>query len=383
MSHAEQALAEVWTYAQKGRDYSEFVLEAALAAALEDGEVWPRLVAHFGWALPTQVVKVGRQDKIETGRTDLRLHFAEGRQVVLELKAWGPPTPEQLTRYADKPEIRVIGVARYPAVRSGPQVVGCITWSSLVALPWPDSPQGPPLPWRQLRALARTMGVAVPPVDLLALTGLIASYDAQNVCKHWARAAAERLHHHLQWEGGPWRFKSPSNGKRSVERKWRRHVGWCWVAPYSTQSAAGAFAGLSFGRSDVPLIIPGLPDLILSLHGRPGGPLSVCAAKDAALEAAVKRWQAAPHHGVREFNPGSWEFLRARAPGTRILEAPDTDQALLDWLDEELQAWHDAGILAAVRALIESTHATGGAAAETDEMPGDDDEADEADTPQT
>jgi hypothetical protein len=348
MSHADSVVARVWRHARSERNHPEAVLEDALASALEDGSAWPRLVAHFGWALPTALRAVTRQDRIDTGRTDLRLTFHGGEVVVLELKAWGSPTIEQLTRYATEPEVRVLGIARYLAVRSGAQVEGCVTWSALVALPWPN----PPLPWRQFRALTRTMGVAVPQVDLPALSGLVASYDAHLRYQRLAREAAERVHRHVAAQGAEWRFKTATRGRRWVERKWRRHVGWCWVAPYNLTHGAGIFAGLSFGRPDVPLIVPGLPDLILAFNVNPQGPLGGRVAADADLGSAVKRWLAIPTDTVREFDGGRWEQVRVRAPATRLLEAPDADRALLDWVDQEMIAWRECGLLDAIAPIV-------------------------------
>jgi hypothetical protein len=198
----------------------------------------------------------------------------------------------------------------------------------------------------------------MPPVDLPALTGLVASYDAHGRCDQWARAAAELLYTQLQWPGSPWTFKT-RGGRRWTERKWRRQVGWCWVQPWRWERGVGAFAGLSFGRSDVPLIVPGLPDLILTFNITPESDLGRRLATDPAVEKAVTRWRAAAPEAIREFDGRRWEQLRVRAPGTRLLEANDAEQALLSWVETELQAWREAGLLDALRPIIASVCETG------------------------
>ncbi len=344
---SEAVLARAWKRANSAHREPEGFLEDALAAALEDRRLWSRMVRHFGWPLPTEPYTIDQQAVVKDGRTDLRLRFEGGQRVVLELKADQAPSDRQLIRYAE-PQVSVIGIARSPAVYLAGRAVGCISWSALVALPWPD----PPLPWLQFCALAREMGVAMPQVDLSALSGLVASYDGDTQITSWVRAASNHVAARLNTPTTPWIVKSGPRGRYWVERAWRRKVGWSWLKPWRRSTAIGAFVGLSYGRRDVPLIVAGLPDLILVWTASPSCALGRRLAQDPAVLRAVEAWQAQPHAGVREWHPGGTEPIRARLSTAALLQAENPESAFLQWVDEQLEAWATCGLIAALQALV-------------------------------
>lgn len=336
---AERLPSRLWQ--RGGRTHPEAALEDALAAALESTDAWPRLVRHFGWALPSTRPLVSQQDRVEAGRSDIRLGFPGEPLVVLELKAGPAPSAAQLTRYAAG--ARVLGVATTPRTYPTPGLLGSVTWADLLALPWTS----PPLEWRQLLHLAQTLGVAVPPVDLAALSGLQASYDAFQSVQHWARECADLAARRLSTPALRWVTREGKAGRRWDERNHRRQVAWAWPLPWRAHPYAGVWTGLYFGRPDAPVQVAGLPDLVVAWQCIPGSPLHTAIAADMAMQATAARWaELRSNHTVRFWQPGGWQQLSARSSTARLLGQAEPGRTTLDWLTSVLDEWAPPGGLA-------------------------------------
>jgi hypothetical protein len=91
MKRAEQTLAALWRAGSAGSLQREACLEASLAAVLEDPRVFPRLMDHLGWKVPSGMPEVTTQDRIDGGRTDIALKWENGHRLVIELKVGEAP----------------------------------------------------------------------------------------------------------------------------------------------------------------------------------------------------------------------------------------------------------------------------------------------------
>ncbi len=333
---ADHLLARAWA---RARVLPEAALEDALAAALESTDAWPRMVQHFRWPLPRDRPTVTTQDRVQEGRSDIRLSFPSGERVVLELKAGPAPELKQVRKYEEG--ARVIGIAKTPRVYPSPKLLGSITWADLKHLPWSDAP----LEWRQLLRLADTLGVTVPPIDVSALTGLYASFEAQDTFTSWSQEAAELVAQALTGGGAQFVTREKKRGRRYDERGHRRQVSWAWPKPWHQHPWAGVYTGLYFGHPHAPVLAQGLPDLVLCWQCRPGEALHRALVGDAQLEACAQKWVKTADDGtLRLWLPGQWPLLMARHSSARLLGQALPNRAYLDWVGSVLREWTDTGI---------------------------------------
>lgn len=348
MSLADRVLARAWGRTGHRHREPEGFLEDALGMVLESTDAWPRLVRHFGWPVPVGPFRVSAQDSSEAGRTDLLLSFADGARVVLELKAGPAPGEEQVARYA-KMGPTVIGLATTPRRYAHARVVGSTTWADLVQLPW----VGPPLPWRQFVQLTHALGVAMTPVDVSALMGLQAAFDAQATVDQWAIAASDRLAKRLTGDGATWVTRQGKRGRRYVERAYRRQVAWAWPYPWKAHPYAGVSAGLYMGHPSLPLLAAGLPDLRVFWQARPGEALHAAIAADPQMIVAASKWVALPDDGtVRAWQPTGWGQLSARRSSASLLGVAEPGKVFADWVERVMDEWEQAGVTAALRRLV-------------------------------
>ena len=363
-SRAAQIVAEVWRLSRGGRARDEAVLVAALAAVLEQPEVWPRLVQHLGWkAFPHMTPRVSTQDRVPDGRTDITLTWPTGRRLVLELKVWGPPGPEQIKTYLEAGVDVAAVAAIYASVAveeaPGSRFLGVVTWRQIRALAeaWPDAP----LALHQLAALLDTMGVAMPKLGLNALQGVVASWDAWSALEEWIHKATEGVEQTLTKAGLPCVRKDEPRHQVKVDdqQQHRRLVGWTWPPRWRAEEQFGFYVGLRMGSPEVPLQVEGVPDLILSLHVNPASPLGAALRADAALGDAVKLWRqrTTPPAVLREWHPSAtvWSLLRARASAVEILYAEDQGERLASWMTARAQEWVEDGVVTRL-AELRSSH---------------------------
>ena len=342
---ADHVLAQAWNRSRTVQTQPEGFLEDSLGAALEATDAWSRLAAHFRWSVPTGPFTVSSQDRVDEGRSDLRLRFADGNQVVLELKAGPAPSDAQLHQYVET-GTQIIGLARTPRRYAHPALVGTTTWADLVAMPWPD----PPLPWRQFVHLAHALGVAMPPVDVSALMGLQASFDAQSTVFDWAREGSDLVAKRLSGGGVRWVVKQGSRGRRFIERQYRRQVAWVWPVPWKDHPYAGVLVGLYMGHPSLPVLVQGLPDLRMCWHAKPGEALHTALGADPAMLAAAVKWTGRPRAAtLRTWDSAGWVQVSARCSSAVLLDSPEPGNAFLDWVTSVLDEWDADGISAAMR----------------------------------
>lgn len=357
---ADQLLARAWA---RSRVLPEAALEDALAAALEATDAWPRMVRHFRWPLPKDRPTVTTQDRVEEGRSDIRLTFASGEPVVLELKAGPAPELHQVRKYEEG--ARVIGIATTPRLYPSPALVGSTLWSDLRAMPWLD----PPLPWRQLVHLMDTVGVAVPPVDVSALTGLLASYSATDTFTEWSREGADRVARGLSAGGVRFDTRDKERGRRFDERAHRRQVSWAWAPPWRRHPWTGVLTGLYFGYPTAPVLVAGLPDLLLMWHCPPDSSLHAALRADPALVTAAKQWsEDTSGSTLREWRPGDWPLLWARCSTSVLLGAPEPGKVYLAWVDHVIAEWNAHGVADRLRAHLLAIQVS---ASQGDDLPDD------------
>jgi hypothetical protein len=381
MLTADHALAELWRAARsEKKDERERALEVALGAALAEPGAWQRLVAHFRWpGLPAgDPVAVRRQRVITEGRTDLDLQFADGRLVVLELKAGPPPGAAQLEAYAQRPEVAaVIGIARTAQGSRHPRVLGTITWGDLRHLPWP----APPLPWKQLLSLLDALGVAMHPIDATSLTGLQASWELSDQLKGWSQQAAGAAARALSGAGVEFVCWSGKKRQYTTSQRHRRLATWIWPRGWEGPPWAGLYVGFFFGRPGDPVLAGGLPDLLLTWHCNWQSGLGRALTDDPALQAALQAWRgrSAPGGVSRElwFGPGCWELIRVRSSAAALLGQPSPERAFAAWVEDRLQEWRDDGVADALRAVL--ARSAPGPGDGLERPPGEPDEAEAAD----
>ena len=168
---ARALLSQFYRLAGHGNVPREAFLEAALAAALEDPEVWPRFADASGWARRlgpshlTAAPVVSTQDWVAGGRTDIRLSWSDRTPVVLKLKVTDPPTSQQVETYLAGAHVAAVAKSSVPInVRSHEpyEWLGILTWQFFRDLNWPGAP--PVL--EQLHQLIDDMEVAVPRITL-------------------------------------------------------------------------------------------------------------------------------------------------------------------------------------------------------------------------
>ncbi len=345
---AERLLARAWVRSQSISTQPEGFLEDGLAMVLETTDLWPRLVTHFRWPVPVGPFLVSTQDRVSDGRSDLRLRFADGRQVVLELKAGAAPDATQLRKYAE-PGVQVIGLATTHRRYTSPDVVGTTTWADLVRLPWPT----PPLAWRQFAHLAHAVGVAVPPVDVAALVGLHAAYDAQSTISQWAEAATDRLATLLSGDGVRFVVKNDvKRARRFTERAHRRDVAWVWPLPWKQHPFAGVHVGLFFGHPGVPVLVAGLPDIRICWQCNPITDLSRTITNDELLAERAREWATREGDTVRAWEPTGWTQLAARTSSAILLGKKEPGKTLIDWSESIVEEWTETGVLRRLRAHL-------------------------------
>jgi hypothetical protein len=249
---ADNVLARAYWRATQGLLPREGFLEDALAAALEDAEVWARLVDYLGWGqlVPWEAPQVSTQDVVGDGRTDIRLTWPEVPPLVLELKVSDPPTVAQVTKYLEH-GARVAAIATYPALlRVAPEhlgrFLGVIIWRRIRDLDWP----GAPLILHQLHRLLDQMGVAVPQLTLPALTGMVASASAWNVLDEWSFQSIRAVREVFAQAGMPCEQKDTPKGKVRIEYAHQRYAYWLWPPPWRATCSASWSACFWAGHSN-------------------------------------------------------------------------------------------------------------------------------------
>lgn len=377
---ADNVLARAYWRATQGLLPREGFLEDALAAALEDAEVWARLVDHLGWGqlVPREAPQVSTQDVVADGRTDIRLTWPEAPPLVLEIKVSDPPTVAQVTKYLEH-GTRVAAIATYPALlRVAPghlgRFLGVITWRRIRDLDWP----GAPLILRQLHRLLDQMEVAVPQLTLPALTGMVASASAWDVLDEWSFQSIRAVREVFAQAGMPCEQKDTPKGKVRIEYAHQRYAYWLWPPPWRADMFSFV-VGLFLGRPLEPLCIDGVPDLMLTIHVQPESPLGQALRGDSLFRQAVMAWVDQDEHTeLREYRPvdGLWEIVRARASSVALLRAPDQGAALVAWMTTCAQAWVAHGIIARLAELERQTRPATGIG-ERPAVTVDNDEADE------
>ena len=348
-SRAIQLLAFSFRQIASGNLQIEAFLENALAAAIEAPGYWPRLAAHLGWSgvVPNETPAVSTQDVVATGRTDIRLKWGS-RSLVLELKAGAAPTEQQIQKYLDT-GVDVAGVSKYPAklsvnVPPNQFYLGVVTWDQIHSLDWPDAP----LEVHQMRALLRSSEVVVPYVNLDALHGMVRSWSAWDEVDRWAHTGVARVSKALNsGKSKSWVTKEGSRSDR-VDDNYQRFVRWAWPLPWNDFEGFGVYGGLFMGRENDATLVDGLPDVVIALHCRPNGDKVQALTQDLSWEAALNsRAQRTPNGVFREYRPGQWELIRDRAPAAFLLQSPNQEQALGDWLEARADEWVSDGLLLA------------------------------------
>lgn len=361
---ARALLSQFYRLAGHGNVPREAFLEAALAAALEDPEVWPRFAEASGWARrlgPSHLAAapvVSTQDWVAGGRTDIRLSWSDRSPVVLELKVTDPPTSQQVETYLAGAHVAAVAKTSVPinVRRHEPfEWLGILTWQFFRDLNWPGAP--PVL--EQLHQLIDDMEVAVPRITLHGLSGTLSSWDAWNTIDAWSLHASKVIAE--LWD--PAGLKVASRDKRQAPIRFanQRYAYFLWVKPWSSDSQLGAFAGLFAGRAETPPTVAELPDLCLTLHAGPRSRVRANLRANSAFVAAAARWAGRSDGVVREVEPvdDAWEFVRARSSSLALLTAPDQQPAFYEWFQARAEELVADGIIAEVAAAASRAREVG------------------------
>jgi hypothetical protein len=340
VARADALAARLWRRSCSQNAQPEGFLEDALAAALEVPGVYEQLAARLGWPCPPGSRRVSTQDRLETGRSDLRLTWTSGYQLVFELKAYGPATDEQLSQYVSE-NVEVIAIAARPMTHRVRGVVASATWTALRRVSWPDAP----LSWRQFLVLLDEMEVAMPRLDVQALCGIMGAWDSMSMLKTWSFQASSRVSDLLRPRGLDLFPKSGSRGKKSFKQEYRRMVAWGWPLPWRKDEGFGVLTGLFAGRPELPTLVEGVPDLYLAVHLSPRCELGRLAGADGQLAQAIERWKSLSAGVVREWNPDVWEPIRARTSAVALLQEPDQPTAFVRWFEDRAREWVECEIV--------------------------------------
>lgn len=369
---AERALAAVWRSASARHIQTEACLEVALAAALESPEVLRRLADHLHWSLPEGSPDISTQDVITEGRTDITLTWPDGRgsglayRLVLELKVDVPPDRMQVEKYL-RDGADVVAVARFArpaniAVSGGGRFLGVVPWRRIRELWW----DGAPLPLRQLHHLLDATRVAMPNITLPGLTGLVSSWSAWGVFREWSLHAAEAVAADFAEAGHTWVWRQGKKGRIGFDESNERYAARLWPPPMRGDWLY-LFVGIFVGREGDPVLIEGVPDLFFALHVDPKKVMGQRLQKDANLQAAVDKWKGRAGNVHREYWPGEWEVLRARASALELVQSTDQPDAFLAWMRARAKEWIEDGVLGLVAQIDADTRKAAGEAADTDE----------------
>lgn len=336
MTRAPRLLARLYGLARvEGHLPTEAFLEQALAAALEEREVWPRLRVLAGWqTLPeTTPDRIDSQLVVEEGRTDLTLRWERGVALVLELKAWSPPAPtlEQMLRY-QRSSLHVAAICTDAAIYPQP-ILPTLTWTRIRQHRWDDAP----LVWRQLCHLLDETGVAVPLLDAQAMVSIPVFTRARSTVARYASQAGAAMARILSDGGPPW--KSDAN----LHDGHQRLAVWVWPGQWDTKERLGIACGLYVGREGDPLLVRGVPDLLFMLHANPKMPRPQRLRADPRGAEVMDRWRALPGSTRRWANPQDWELMRARESLAFLLTAPEQEGAFVNWMEQRAREFVETG----------------------------------------
>ncbi len=356
MGRAEQTLARVWRCGSSAVLLREAALEAALAAALEHPDVWPRLreVLRLD-AYPARSPSVTTQDRVETGRTDVTLEWPSAK-LVLELKAGWPPSAEQVRAYLQA-GADVVAIAKHPgyldvAVPAGRAFHGVVTWASIRKIEIP----GAPLEWRQLQLLIDELEVAVQRMTRDGLQAIVGSWSVRDAIKAQTYPALEAVRDGLTRAGLSCVLKEKRGAAVKMQDQTEHGllVWWTWPAPWDDDMFA-TYTGMVVARADMPPLVSGLPDLILGLHLRPDSTFGRRVRQDAQLREIADRWAARPASGdIRRevvLDAPEWTLIRARASTFSVLQAGDQAASISEWMLLRLEEWIADGLVARLAAL--------------------------------
>lgn len=361
---AERLLAHAWRRAKHRLVTSEGFIEDALAAALEDQQVWSALIRHLGWerhGVPESAPELRTQHAGDFGRTDIELCWpgTAAPILILELKVQGPPSVEQVAAYLGRDTaVRLVGVAAWSneaALRAAlapelaERLIGVATWTQLRQLACAE----PPLVLRLLQHLIEEMGVAVPRVDRQQLATLAGTLPAWQACDSWIISGLTAVRQ-VWVEAG-----LPASSLRSPQQ--HDNNGWYagqFDVPLTTRDRAQLWVGLSLADPDLRPLRADLPDLIVQFELDTGLPFNDRLRNDPVLTERLRSWAAASGPDEVRSAPhilGEWEILSTRISSDHLLALPDQREGFTAWAREAVTAWQEHGILERLAALTNAT----------------------------
>ena len=367
LDRADRLLARAWWRARKRLVETEGFLEDALAAALEEPDVWPCLVRHLRWEarVPDTAPSVRTQRIVPGGRVDIRLDWPGCAPLILELKVAGPPDAAQVENYLRHGFLvaAIAGTAAPLALDAQYEgtFLGVRTWQSIRTLPLEPAP----LVLRQLHRLLDATEVAMPRIEEDALTGMAASWRAWPAFDAWMAQAIDAVQRRLA-EADVRLVKSAT-----LEFAHGRYARWL-ASDTSRDDTLWVGLGLFVGDEvDAPQH-PGFPDLLLTVDTDPDGVLGQRLREDAPFHAAVGAWAEEDSADVRQdrIAQGTWQPIQTRASARLLLDAPDQRQAFVEWLVSAAGAWTQHGTIQRLAQLAaESRLAVDMAPEEEEEAP--------------
>lgn len=358
---AADALAEIWRAGRSKKDERERALEVALASALTCPGAWekvarvvqpdPRSTSAAPVLVRVDPSAIRRQTQRGADRTDIELCFGE-RWVVLELKFGAPPDKQQVERYAAAEDVdAVVTVAASRPAYDAHKLAGAVTWRELLEISWPAAP----LPWQQLCALVRAMGLLMPTVDHSALKGLQASWDVPEQLEAWAEHAAKTVRTRMTRNELAFVLSESGRDTRHTSWRHRRLATRVWPVGWGGAPWACVYVGFFFGRPGDPTLDSEYPDLLLTWHTDFESPLGRALGADAAVRSGVARWRARTGDTVsREawFHDGAWELIRARSSSRLLAESENPQTAFQAWVGDRLAEWEADGIMDALSSTL-------------------------------
>jgi hypothetical protein len=194
------------------------------------------------------------------------------------------------------------------------------------------------------------MGLVMENFNLSVLAGLLPGWTVHQSLEQWARAGARKGIHELKKANfvcdtcdGPGKHQS------KMENAYGRFAVWFWPPPWKKAPFA-FFTGINLGTSYRPVLVQGLPDLVVGIHALGKHPKED--ERFVRLRTQAESWLGKEKTGIhREFNPASWEVFRVRQSAIALLEQQDQGAWFADWVGLRVREWVDTGVVSALRAL--------------------------------
>ena len=186
------------------------------------------------------------------------------------------------------------------------------------------------------------------------LAAVFASWDTWAVLEEWATAGAEAACRALSRDGVSWVTKE---GRRTKTfHAYQHYSRWMWTTPWRGDGfSPTGLCGFFIGRPPrAPVLVEGIPDLVLALRANPEGDVGRRLRTDPRWAEVCRAWrEGSTAEVLREVSPAdsAWEIVRVRSSARTLLHAPNPDAAFVEWASARARELVDSGVAGALAEL--------------------------------